>query len=152
MQGAMRSMSSSTFQASAGGSGTSNELSNSIALARPDVARSVLSGARGAGAGDAPEHRARGQAGAAGIVEIEQPADQLARGIKPADRLVVGVHHLAIRCDAHTAEGEGDATGHRVALERRSVDGVRPVALVDRQAFGAAAVLHVGVERNVGTD
>src|SRR5437588_5587410 len=32
MHGAMRSISSSTFQASAGGSGTSNELSNSIDL------------------------------------------------------------------------------------------------------------------------
>src|SRR5262245_65516082 len=118
MPGAMRSMSSSTFHASAGGSGTSNELSNSMP-------RSILARPRGRGACDAAEHRARGQAGAAGIVEIEQSSDQFAGGIEAADRLVVGIEHFGVGGDAHAAEGEGKAAGHRVAFERRLVDGDR---------------------------
>src|SRR5262249_55529363 len=55
---------------------------------------SVLAGAGGRRAGDAAEHRARSQSRAAGIVEIEQAADQLAGGVEPADRLVVGIEHL----------------------------------------------------------
>src|SRR5262249_17954995 len=142
MHGAMRSMSSSTFQASAGGSGTSNELSNSMP-------RSILARARGRGARDAAEHRARGQAGAAGIVEIEQPPDQFAGGIKAADRLEVGIEHFGVGGDAHAAEGEGKAAGHLAALARRRTDGVPPVALVDGEALGAPAVLDVRIERNV---
>src|SRR5216684_4103573 len=139
MQGATRSMSSSTFQASAGGSGTSNELSNSMM-------RSIPAGARRRGPGDLAEHRARGEAGAAGIIEIEQAADQLARRIEPADRLVVGVEHLAVVVDAQAPEREGNAAGHRIALERRGIDRVRPVVLVDRQPDGATAVLDVGID------
>src|SRR5262249_37432061 len=142
MHGAMRWMSSSTFHASSGGSGTSNELSNSIP-------RSILARARGRSARDAAEHRARGQAGAAGIVEIEQSPDQFAGGIEAADRLVVGIEHFGVGGDAHAAEGEGEAAGHRVALERRLVDGIRPVALVDGEALGASPVLDVRIERNV---
>src|SRR5262244_3676229 len=138
MHGAMRSMSSSTFHASAGGSGTSNELSNSMP-------RSILARPRGRGACDAAEHRARGQAGAAGIVEIEQPPDQFAGGIKAADRLVVGIEHFGVGGDAHAAEGEGKSAGHRVALEPRLIDGVRPVALVDGDALSATVVLDVGI-------
>src|SRR3989442_9249349 len=142
MHGAMRSMSSSTFHASSGGSGTSNELSNSME-------RSILARARSRGARDAAEHRARGQAGAAGIVEIEQSPDQFAGGIEAADRLVVGIEHFGVGGDAHAAEGEGEAAGHRVAFERRLVDRVRPVALVDGEALGAPTVLDVRIERNV---
>src|SRR5262245_44801866 len=123
MHGAMRSMSSSTFHASSGGSGTSNELSNSIP-------RSILARARGRGARDAAEHRTRGQAGTAGIVEVKQSAHQFAGGIEAADRLVVGIEHLGIGGDAHAAEGKGEAAGDRVAFERRLIDGVRPIALV----------------------
>ena len=95
----------------------------------------------------APGH----QAGAAGIVEIEQPADQFAGGIEAADRLVVGVEHLGVGVDAQPAERESDAAGHRVALERRLIDGVRPIALVDGEPLGAPAILDVGIERNVGS-
>src|SRR5262245_55477028 len=113
MHGAMRSMSSSTFHAAAGGSGTANELSYFVLA----LVRSILARTSGRGAGDAAEHRARGQAGAAGIVEVEQPAHKLARGIEPADRLVVGVEHLGIVVDSQAAEGEGNAAGHRIAFE-----------------------------------
>src|SRR5215813_9831096 len=142
MHGAMRSISSSTFHASSGGSGTSNELSNSIP-------RSILARARGRRARDAAEHRTGGQAGPTGIVEVKQSAHQFTGGIEAADRLVVGIEHFGVGGDAHAAEGEGEAAGHRVALEWRLVDGVRPVALVDGKALGAPAVLDVRIERNV---
>ena len=45
-----------------------------------------------------PNTDAGHQAGAARIVEVEQAADQLARGIEAADRLPVGVEHLRSRC------------------------------------------------------
>src|SRR5262249_33985049 len=130
MHGAMRSMSSSTFHASSGGSGTSNELSNSIL-------RSILARARGRGARDAAEHRTGGQAGPTGIVEVKQSADQFAGAVEAADRLVVGIEHLGVGGDAHAAEGEGEAAGDRVAFERRHIDRVRPVALVDGESFRA---------------
>src|SRR5262245_43006091 len=50
----------------------------------------------GRGAGDLAEHRTCAQTRAARIVEVEQTTDQLARGIEPTDRLVVGVEHLAV--------------------------------------------------------
>ena len=54
--------------------------------------------ARAAAAPAIRPNRSRGEAGAAGIVEIEDAADQFARGVEPADRLVVGVEHLRSRC------------------------------------------------------
>src|SRR6202051_4582749 len=76
---------------------------------------SVLAGAAGRGAGNLAEHRAGHQSGAARIVEIEQAADQFARGIEAADRLIVGVEHFAVGVDAQAAERECHAAGHRVA-------------------------------------
>src|SRR5690242_18513530 len=79
---------------------------------------SVLAGTAGGGAGNLAEHGAGHQPGAAGIIEIEQAADQFAGGIKPADRLIIGVKHFGVGIDAQAAEGEGDAAGHGVAFER----------------------------------
>src|SRR5260370_2726311 len=141
MHGAMRSMSSSPFHASSGGSGTSNALSNSME-------RSILARARGRAARDAAEHRAGGQPGPTGIVEVKQSAHQFTGGIETADRLVVGIEHFGVGGDAHTAEGEGEAAGHGVAFERRLGDGVRPGALVDGEALGAPAGLDVPIEPN----
>src|SRR5690242_13135659 len=73
---------------------------------------SILAGPARRGAGDLAEHRAGHQAGAARIVEVEQAADQFARRIKAADRLVVGVEHFAVGVDAQAAEREGDAASH----------------------------------------
>src|SRR6185295_9146147 len=101
------------------------------------------------GAGDLAEHRARAQARATRIVEVEDAADQLARRIEPADRLIVGVEHFTVGVHAQAAERKCNATGDRIAFIRWLIDRVRPVALVDREAFGAAAVLDVRVERNV---
>src|ERR1700684_4390739 len=111
---------------------------------------SVLAGAAGRGAGDLAEHRAGHQAGAARIVEVEQAADQFARGIEAADRLIVGVEHFAVGVDARAAEGEGHAAGHGIALVRRRIKRIRPIALVDGEPRGAAAVLDVRIERHVG--
>ncbi len=77
------------------------------------------------------EDGARDEARSARIVEIEEAADQLAGRVETADRLVIGVEHLAVGVDAQAAEREGDAAGHPIGLERRLVDGVGPVALVD---------------------
>src|SRR6266540_4442594 len=70
----------------------------------------------GGGAGDLAEHRARHQSGAAGIVEVEQPADQFPRRIEPGDGLLRGVQHPAVIVDAHAAKGEGDAAGRAIGL------------------------------------
>src|SRR5262245_20925813 len=48
--------------------------------------RSVLAGAPGRGTGDLAKHGARYESRAAGIIEIEQAADQFAGGIEAADR------------------------------------------------------------------
>src|SRR5580704_15319041 len=111
---------------------------------------SVLTGTAGRGAGDLAEHRAGHQAGAARIVEVEQAADQFARGIEAADRLVVGIEHFAVGIDAQAAEGEGNAASHGVAFIGRRVEGVGPIALVDGEPLGAAAVLDVRIEWHVG--
>src|SRR5262245_9221454 len=121
MPNALRSMCLFNVHDTRNSSGTSNELSTSIP-------RSILARARGRGARDAAEHRTRGQAGTAGIVEVKQSAHQFAGGIEAADRLVVGIEHLGIGGDAHAAEGKGEAAGDRVAFERRLIDGVRPIA------------------------
>src|SRR5262249_19653 len=128
MHGAMRSISSSTFHASSGGSGTSNELSNSMK-------RSILARARGRAARDAAEPSGRG--------EVKEAAHQFTGGIEAADRLVVGIEHLGVGGDTHAAEGKGEAAGDRVAFERRLIDRVRPVALVDGESFRASAILDV---------
>src|SRR5215472_10099403 len=112
--------------------------------------RSVLAGAPGRGTGDLAEHGARYESRAAGIIEIEQAADQFAGGIEAADRLIVGVEHFAIGVDTQAAEGEGDAAGHGVGLERRRIYGVRPIALVDGEPLPASPILDVGIERHVG--
>src|SRR5687768_18581023 len=64
-----------------------------------------------AGTCDLAEHRAVGEARAAGIVEPENPAHQLTRGVQALDRLSVGVHHLRVRVDLQAAEAERDEIG-----------------------------------------
>src|SRR5258706_249483 len=112
--------------------------------------RSVAMAPCRARARDPAEPRAVGQPGPAGIVEPEDAADQLARGVETGNRLAVGRDHLRIRVDLQAAEAERDAAGHSVGFEGRRVDGVRPVGLVDSQVSRAPAVLHVGIEGNLG--
>src|SRR5215468_2072694 len=68
-------------------------------------------GLPGRGTGDLAEDRARHEPGAAGVIEIEQAADQLARGVEAADRLALGVDHARVGVDLEAAEGEGNAAG-----------------------------------------
>src|ERR1700676_3572937 len=121
-------------------------------LSEPETlaAISILAGAARRGAGDLAEHRAGHQAGAARIVEIEQAADQFARGIEAADRLIVGVEHFAVGVDAKSAEGEVDPAGDGIAFIGRRVESIRPIAFVDGKPRGAAAVLDFRIERHVG--
>ena len=101
-------------------------------------------------AGQLAQHGAGHQARAAGVVVIEQPADQLAGREQAGDGAAVGALDLALVGDLQPAEGEGDAAGHGVGLERRRVDRVGPVALGDGEAAHAAAVLDGGIERHLG--
>src|SRR5262245_37438187 len=103
----------------------------------------------GGGAGDAAEHGAVGEAGAARIVEVEDAADHLARRIEAWNRQAVGVDDARAGVDLDAAEGEGEAAGDGIGLERRLLDDDRPVGLRHGQPDGAASVLDVGVERYV---
>src|SRR6516165_7640212 len=66
-----------------------------------------------------PEDGAGHQPGAARIVEVEQPADQLARGKKPGDRQILDIEHMARRIDLHAAESKRDSAADRISFERR---------------------------------
>src|SRR5688572_13699564 len=76
-------------------------------------------GACCAGSCDLAEHRAVGEPRAAGVVEPEDPAHQLARRVEALDRLCVGVDHLRVGVDLQAAKAERDATSDSVGLERR---------------------------------
>src|SRR3990172_4164692 len=82
---------------------------------------------RGARAGEPAEHRAGGEPGAARVVVIEDAAHQLAGGVEPGDGLAGGVLDFALPADLDAAKAEGDAAGDAVGLERRLVNGIRPV-------------------------
>lgn len=103
-------------------------------------------------AGDPAEGGARHQAGAAGIVVEIQAADHLPRRVEAGDGALAGALDLGLGADLDAAEGEGDARGHGVGFEGRRVQGVGPVGFIDRQSLGAAAVMHVRVERDVGAN
>src|SRR6476660_7494829 len=100
----------------------------------PDLPRSrryLRSPLPGCGACDLSENRPGHQAGAARIVEIEQPADQLARRVQASDCLSVGVDHAARGIDLQPAESKSDTASHGVGLEWRFFDCVGPVRFVD---------------------
>src|SRR5439155_9742560 len=80
----------------------------------------------GRGTGDLAEHRAGYQPRAAGVVVIEQPADQLPGRIQTGNRLLRGVEHPPVGVDAHPAKGEGDAAGRAVRLVGRLFQRHRP--------------------------
>src|SRR5438874_7550429 len=78
-------------------------------------ARSALRALRGRTTRDAAEDGARHEAGAAGIVVVEEAAHQLARGIEAADGPALTVEHAALGGDVQPAERERDTGRHRVA-------------------------------------
>src|SRR5256885_12382104 len=125
-----------------------------IAFTRERVAQtptafnlSGLRSARGGAAGDAAEHGARHEAGAAGVVVVEEPAHQLAGRVESADRPGFAVQHAALGGDVQAAERERDARGHRVADVGRRVERLRPVRLGRLDAARPLAVLDGRVER-----
>src|SRR5256886_6140029 len=125
-----------------------------IAFTRERVAQtptafnlSGLRSARGGAAGDAAEHGARHEAGAAGVVVVEEPAHQLTGGVESADRPGFAVQHAALGGDVQAAERERDARGHRVADVGRLVERLRPVRLGRLDAARPLAVLDGRVER-----
>ena len=81
----------------------------------------------------ASEDHARGEAGAAGVVVVEDAAHHLSRGVEAGYRLQAGVEDPTPVVDADAAEGEGNAAGNCVPQVRRSVDGLGPVGLVMRE-------------------
>src|SRR3990172_6867715 len=103
-------------------------------------------------AGDLAEYRTRGETGAAGVVMIENAAHQFARRIQPRYRFARGVLDCAVVGNFQAAERERHAARYTIGFERRLFDGVRPVGLVDPEAFGAAAILDCGVVRDVGAN
>src|SRR6267378_329632 len=96
---------------------------------------------------DAAEDGARHEAGAAGIVVVEEAAHQLARGVEAADRPAFAVEHAALGGDVQPAERERDAGRHREADVGRRVERLRPVRLGRLDAARPLAVLDRRVER-----
>src|SRR2546426_277768 len=113
----------------------------------PPYNRSGFRGAGGAAAGAAADRGARHEAGAAGVVVVEEPAHQLAGGVESADRPAFAVQHAALGGDVQAAERERDARGHRVADVGRRVERLRPVRLGRLDAARPLAVLDGRVER-----
>src|SRR5436190_13151769 len=97
---------------------TTHHSPSGITAASPGAGRS---------AGDAAEHGAVGEARAARIVEIEDAANHLARGVQTGDRRAVGIDDACAGVDLDAAEGEGEAAGDGIGLERRLLDGDGPV-------------------------
>src|SRR6202022_3590515 len=101
----------------------------------------------GRAAGAAAEHGTGHQPRAAGVVVVEEPADELAARVEAGDRVLLAVDPLRLGTDPEPAERERDPGRNRVAQVRRGVDRLRPVRLGRGGALRALAVLHGRVER-----
>src|SRR5205085_8794256 len=87
-------------------------ISSPLRVAGSHLARAV----GGRRAGEAAEHGARDEPGAARVVEVEDPADHLAGSVEAPNLGRIVIEHLGVRVDAETAESEGDPSGGRVRL------------------------------------
>ena len=81
---------------------------------------------------------------------IKESAHEFARGVQARNYVAVGIDDLGAGIDTQAAERKGDAAGHTVDLERWLIDRVRPVRFRHRQSLGAAPVLDIGIEENIG--
>lgn len=90
---------------------------------------------------------ARHQAAAAGIVVIEEAADQLSGGVQTGDGDAFYVQHPAFRVYLQSAEGECYAAGDSEGEERRGIQRECPVRLGGLDALRALAILYGGIER-----
>src|SRR5262249_30643545 len=68
----------------------------------------------GAAAGDTAEHRSVHEPSAARIIEVEEPAHELAGRKQAGYGRSVGVDDARARVDLKPAEGEGQPAGHGV--------------------------------------
>src|SRR5215471_10352372 len=121
-------------------------------LARRATSVSGVASARarsGRAASDAAEHGAVGEAGTARIIEVENAAHHLPSSEETGDRVSVRVDDAGGGVDLDTTEGEGEAAGDGIGLERWFLDGDGPVGFSDRKPLRATAVLDVGVERHI---
>src|SRR5262245_12937218 len=73
----------------------------------------------GRAAGDAAEHGAVGEAGAAWIIEKEDPPHHLACRVEAGDWMSIRVDNASGRIDLDATEGEGEPTGNGIGLEGR---------------------------------
>src|ERR1700694_5849015 len=94
--------------------------------------------------GDAAEDGAGYEPGAAGVVVVEEAADDLAGGVEAGDRVARCVLDLGVVGDLEAAEGEGDAGRYGIGLVGRLIEALGPVGLVDREAAGAEPVTDIG--------
>src|SRR5581483_11257557 len=95
---------------------------------------------RRAVAGQAPKDRSRHEAGAAGVVVVEETTNQLTRCEEARNRPHLRVQNLTLLVDVQPSEGEGDPARHGVALVGWLVDWHRPVGLRRVDALRALAV------------
>src|SRR5712691_6632892 len=97
--------------------------------------------------GDATEDGAGHQPRPAGIIVIEDPADQLTGGEEPGNDPLLAVHYLPVGRDAQPTEGERDPGRDGVAHERWRIERLSPVRFRRRDAARALAVLDRRIER-----
>src|ERR1700710_2252384 len=90
--------------------------------------------ASGRRAGDPAHDGAPREAGAAGIVVIEQATHELTAGGQATNRHVFLVDDLTVVGDLDTTEGEGHPARHPERLEGRFVNSLSPVRLWQCQA------------------
>src|SRR5688500_18004919 len=83
-------------------------LTRAASPVRAAARRPALSarGLRGRTAGEASEDRAGHQSRSAGIVVVEQPADELARRVQAGDRVLLEIEHLPGGRDPQATERE----------------------------------------------
>src|SRR5579859_8011148 len=101
---------------------------------------------RCAGASSPSKDRPCHQPTAAGIVVVEEAANDFSCGVKPIDGMACPIKHTPCRIDANTAKGEGNAAGHGKAIEGQRIERERPVRLGRMNPPCALAVLDGRIE------
>src|SRR5260370_32295687 len=101
-------------------------------MTRNYICRPVEECSCGGTSRDFAEDRTVSEAGPTGVIEIEEAADELARGVEAGNRPLRGIEHPPVGVDAQAAKSERDAARRAIGLEGWLFDGHRPVGLVDR--------------------
>src|SRR5450759_4391716 len=109
----------------------------------------ILCETPGATAGQTSEHRTARKSARSGIIEIENTSEDLACCKEAGNGLVVGIHHLGFVGDFESAESKSNAASNGVCLERRRIDGLRPVRFWHDETNRAFPILDVWIERHL---